>query len=509
MYIDQLEKFGLKLFLSDIFSSQHNVSPPRVLSLNNEDFSFSQIDDLIEKSLQKPEELSFMGFQTGKGQKLKIDPTHMEKAFKLLEETDPFQNQNEFADFQKQTLEKTQPFLNEIHQNSLNFPNFHTAKGNLIIIDEKQVKEAEKRFFSEKEENSFGVCEEPFMKGFQTGKGNLIKIDEKKLKAAEKLYFTEKEESSFVVCEDSFVNGFQTAKGNLIKIDENKVKSAEILLFSQKNQKKKNSETTSFANFQTAKGNLIKIDEKNLKEAEKMMINDKTEEIPFKIQEKKPKKQMLLLPNKINGSYVLDFTNKKSKKKLLYHENNQDLSNKAQQQKKKLAKSTEKMKIFKPTSKRIYSMRKSLKFTKFMENAITCQKRTFEDFTNEQNPSEIEKTIKNTKKSSLEKNSIEKEVKSPNSVFSLTAKTVISCFTPTKKLILLKELTIVNGKNTNSAFEINETAAGNHNFICDCVTYSQTSNEKCLCNGKLIINSESFRKFLQEKFPKITISEVF
>lgn len=610
MYLEKFEKFGIKQFLFDIFSSQTSIINQvlsQVPQSQADDYiSFTQIDNLIEESLQfdPPPTTDFLGFQTGKGKKIEIDNKEIEKALKLFDDKEdikidkiffePNKNNNNNNNLQKsirnsnilygstqnnkvnsfglkeikETDEKILdhekncsiskeissstfsifPILkeaketgyletsNEKQLDNMNFPGFQTARGNIMKIDEKKLKNAE-RLFNEEEKPKLGFIHTEFeaFSGFQTAKGASIEINAKKLNEAEE-FFKEKEnplqmkkierKSSFNPTKLEAFSGFQTAKGTSIEINERKLNEAENLFKEKENH------------FQ-GKENYRKKPEKNLlfpkkKTPETLLLHNNKKEKPensiiYNNKQVNPE-NLLLSNNKKNfetrnfeklsikktpsKTLFLDFKNKKKKiENQKEMENNQFLLNKADSgisHSKIFTKSSEKLKISKPTSKRIVS-EQSQKFSFFNNKKpeIYIKKRSFEDFIEENkmivSPQICQKPSTKQKKSDKINEIL---TKSPNLIFNLETKGILSLMNKSKTPIKLTSLSIIPVLNANKEFEINETSAGNFNFICECMNLSQINTEKCLCKGKFLINFDWFHKFLEEKFEKMNITQV-
>jgi len=524
---------ALKLFIeNDDFENILPSKKPEILEkdvifLKNNSNNIKNDDGFIGKTPlfndNKGERGGFTGFQTAKGGILNIKEQNLKEAEKWLSD------------------EKEQSFMDK-----------NTKK--IPIINKNNLKEP---IFSNNIKNNDRKNENNGFSGFQTGKGGVLNIKEQNLKKAELLLSEEKEylkpkilktnekkpEFKEKVQIDQGFQGFKTAKGQIIDIDDKRLEIIEKSLFSEENEEKprKNIEKITknevFSGFQTAKGNSILVDEKNMKEAEILLEekSEKTEKNQKKsdIFDKKPEKSLHqkvipkenekkpdifekkletpLFPKK-NGKITekirfLDFKNKKTSPKK--QEN-------LQKQRKTLAKSSERLKISRPTSKMLYTGDRSHKNLSFFdkvsnkplkskEKELKKQKRNIEEFETEQEIMSFSRKKTNAFRKELDFNNFQK---SPNLIFSLQAKNLINNIISVKKTVKLNDLMVVKIENANRNFEINENQAGSYNFICDCVTFSQSSNEKCLCNGKLIITNEFFFRFLNEKFPKIAMSEV-
>ena len=589
---------------------------------NNKDFSDDDKNFVPAINKQNINEFSsFAGFQTAKGNQIKINDKKLKDAEKMLflEDEEEFtffpgkfnaEEPSDFKNFQPNNVQnhekksnfkvfqtfKDNQVLNDNdekkpkHIEQPDFKGFQTAKGNIIIIDEIKLKDAEKLLtFNDKNEkfsliqennkkpskfinspsNLAKVKEKFSFEGFQTAKGNLMTVNMKNIQEAEILLkdneFSSKDKNEkhiktsenvknpLILNSPAFIfdkqkgkttpsfEGFQTGNGNIIKINEKKFQEAENLLrdndnslTNEVNPLKKETKMSFFEGFQTAKGNTIQINEKKVQEAEVLLKdnelsfstnNEKSSNFPVNIKKtqiNENKGKNLLSKRSPEKHRFLDFKNKKLHRiKEKSPENNQNINNLLTQNKRNMTKSSEKLKVTKGTSKKILtekstrifsSFNKTLDFSNKMKKPENSQKkRSFEKFIDscEKNDLSLLELQKTTSKSKICSTIPENTIKTPNSVFSFQSKSFLSKSNQKQSLINLKDLQIIPDKEANKAWDIQEIAAVSYNFICDCVSFSQNSCDKCICNGKFIITNEFFHRFLQEKFQKVQIKEVF
>ena len=494
----------------------------------------------------------FKGFQTAKGGVLNIREQNLKKAEKLLFDENEENKFNEINENIK-ILEKNQkpaklidkklniPMQFDQNKPMKNSPNFHVNLTEKIEI----FSENKENFNKNKEKNQKlheikETCQnnQEEFQGFKTAKGQTLQVDEKKLLAAELMLSAEKNDGSnleeITKKNEKKLNlkdpnndntgffGFQTAKGGSITLDQSKLKLAEKLFEDKvENDKKKiekkqekllhprpgveeEKRTEKNEKILHPKSNNTK-NQKNsdifLENKGKSILNndENSKENLNKIIEKTPN-----VSGKCQKYRFLDFRNKNSSPRLL--ENGERM----------IVKSSEKLRIPKPTSKKLYTVGRIVSSAFFSEKPFLKKpagspnkKRTIEAFENDE-----EVICLSTKRSDIliknhEINLFGKDLqKSPNLIFSLQAKNMLKILNSVKKAVKLSDLSIVQPQNANKNFEMSEFQALNYNFICDCVTFSQNCSEKCMCGGKLIIPSEFFSRLLAEKFPKIKASEV-
>lgn len=542
MYLDKFEKFGIKQFLNDIFKgASPNAYIVHSQATQPKEFlaTCSQLDKLFEEEININEQQNnegFIGFQTGKGQKIHIDSKKVEKALNFFDEKD-LKIDDEVVFFEKdKTNENT---------NTETFLGFKTANGGKIAIDDKCLKKAESIFDFENDKENIIMNKPKDLPEFSEIKKPLLKNKEKKkeriLLPSIKNTSLENEKTNTFNFEG--FNGFQTAKGNQIIIDNSKIKEAEKIFLDSddKTDKIKNNEKKFFEDKIDKKpiNTIESVSKKN--DRNNLMIqntgnNKKMNELTHHNNENKKKNvQNANDSSFIKGKFIkstekplfLDFKNKKFKpsKQKDSPEKYKNISasttsfiNVSKNQK-NLVKSTEKFNLINPISKRILSEKSeklysgNINHEHFIRKGISTKKGIKRDFSNFKNASFSEKPLElklNFNHNFTNKaNEESKNKKEPNQIFNLQAKYLKTVLDKNTIKVQLKDLSIVPDQNANHSFEINETTAINHTFICECMNFSQNSCEKCLCNGKLILTTDFFQKHLQEKFPKIQISEVY
>ncbi|XP_035682318.1 uncharacterized protein LOC118419819 isoform X2 [Branchiostoma floridae] len=274
------------------------------------DFNHSCESAMLNPECGEKGTTMFRGFQTARGQKINVSKEALEKAKALFSDDASPTGSN--------TPKKRPPTNQEKLSNGAKYKGFQTARGQKIKVSEDALRKARALFSDDVEEETTGQegtqslkvesakdANASTFRGFQTARGQKIKVSDDALRKARALFSDDANEETTALegiqgtevgiaknTNNLTFRGFQTARGQKIKVSEDALRKARALfsddskeettgqegIRSPKVRNAKDANASTFRGFQTARGQKIEVSEDALQKARALFSDDANEE---------------------------------------------------------------------------------------------------------------------------------------------------------------------------------------------------------------------------------------
>ncbi|XP_078603225.1 uncharacterized protein LOC144877195 [Branchiostoma floridae x Branchiostoma japonicum] len=267
------------------------------------------IQSLKVRTAKDTNDSTFRGFQTARGQKIKVSKDALQKARALFSD-DAKEETTALEGIQGPKVESAKDAITST------FRGFQTARGQKIKVSEDALQKARALFSDDAKEETTGQegIRIPKMKsakdmnasgfdGFQTARGQKIEVSEEALQKARAFFSDDARDSTdeegiqgpevgiSINTNASTFRGFQTARGQKIEVSEDALQKARAFFSddakeettdqegvqSPKVENAKDTNTSMFRGFQTARGQKIKVSEDALQQARTLFSDDARE----------------------------------------------------------------------------------------------------------------------------------------------------------------------------------------------------------------------------------------